>query len=85
MSNRNDDDDEGSDIDTEEIKGQLKTMQDALQRHFGHHKVRAYPRRVQLRKVLIRIEKLSIRTCGRPGNISTVLNFLISGRGEIEE
>lgn len=32
--------DEDSDIDTEEIKGQLKTMQEALQRHFGHHKVR---------------------------------------------
>ena len=32
-------DEEDSDIDTEEIKGQLKTMQDALQRHFGHHKV----------------------------------------------
>ena len=32
-------DDNDSDIDTEEIKGQLKTMQDALQRHFGHHKV----------------------------------------------
>lgn len=31
-------DEEDSDIDTEEIKGQLKTMQDALQRHFGHHK-----------------------------------------------
>ena len=36
--NRAEDDDD-SDIDTDEIKGQLKTMQDALQRHFGHHKV----------------------------------------------
>ena len=36
---RVEDDDDDSDIDTDEIKGQLKTMQDALQRHFGRHKV----------------------------------------------
>lgn len=39
MENNDMIDEEDSDIDTEEIKGQLKTMQDALQRHFGHHKV----------------------------------------------
>ena len=31
--------DDDSDLDTDEIKGQLRNMQAALQRHFGHHKV----------------------------------------------
>ncbi|XP_046856981.1 trichohyalin-like [Xenia sp. Carnegie-2017] len=30
--------DDDSDLDTDEIKGQLRNMQAALQRHFGHHK-----------------------------------------------
>lgn len=45
--------DDDSDLDTDEIKGQLRNMQAALQRHFGHHKVNKTSR---FKLVVVKIE-----------------------------